>query len=165
MRLSAIPLLAFALLAGGVGTARSGTPALSCATAKTLASAKVRPVWFPFPQPTGTLVVNATVPLFGPGLEWVSRRRSIFLGRVPGGANLGAPFPTKVTDPDMPNFHRRLQVLRLAPAEGDRLYAEWQTSRGNRADLSYAVSRGTTVPQFVAFLRSLRPIAWPTCHR
>ena len=85
----------------------------------------------------------------------------LFLGRVPGGANLGAPFPTKVVDSYLPNFHRRLQVWRLAAVEGHRLYAEWQTVHGKRADLSYAVGKRRTVAQFVAFLRTLHPIVWP----
>jgi len=163
-RFGAMVLLTLAFAAGGLAVARAGTPVLSCGTATTLETAKVRPVWFPFPQPTGKLVVNATVPLFGPGLEWVAPGQYAFLGRVPGGANLGAPFPTKVADPYLPNFRGRLQVWRLAAAEGHRLYAEWQTSHGNRADLSYAVTRGTTVVRFVAFLGSLHPIVWPKCH-
>lgn len=157
-------LVCLAFAAGGLAGTRAGTPVLSCATAKTLKAAMVRPVWFPLPQPAGRLVVNATVPLFGPGLEWATRGQYIFLGRVPGGANLGAPFPTKVVDPYLPNFHGKLQVWRLATVEGHRLYAEWQTFHGNRADLSYAVSRGKTVAQFVAFLGSLHPIVWPKCH-
>ncbi|HLX32996.1 MAG TPA: hypothetical protein VKR79_09560 [Gaiellaceae bacterium] len=162
LRAGAIALVGLALAAGGLAVARAGTPVLSCANAKTLKPAKVRPVWFPFPQPAGKLVVNATVPIFGPGLKWRSQGgRYVFLGRVPGGANLGAPFPTKVVDPYLANFHRRLQVWRLAAVEGHRLYAEWQTVPSRRADLSYAVSRGGTVTQFVAFLRSLHPIVWP----
>ncbi len=45
--------------------------------------------------------------------------------------------------------------------EGHRLYAEWQTVHGKRADLSYAVGKRRTVAQFVAFLRTLHPIVWP----
>ena len=146
---------------GALAVAYAGTPLLNCATVKTLEPAKVRPVWFPSPQPAGTLVVNATVPIFGPGLEWTAGGRYVFLGRVPGGANLGAPFPTKVTDPYLPNFHGKLQVWRLAPVEESRLYAEWQTSAGNRADLSYVVGKGESVATFVAVLRSLHPILWP----
>ena len=157
-------LVGLTLEGGGFAVASAGTPVLSCATAKALSPAKVRPIWFPSRQPTGKLVVNASVPLFGPGLEWVSKGQYIFLGRAPGGANLGAPFPTKVTDPYLSNFHGRLQVWRLAAVEGHRLYAEWQTSNGNRADLSYAVAKGKTVTQFVVFLGSLHPIVWPRCH-
>lgn len=154
-------LLVFTFAAGGLAATYAGTPLPSCAAAKTLERAKVRPVWFPSPQPAGKLVVNATVPLFGPGLEWMTSGHYIFLGRVPGGANLGAPFPTKITAPYLSNLHGKLQVYRLAAVEGNRLYAEWQTSSGNRADLSYAVSKGETVARFVAFLRSVHPIVWP----
>ena len=138
---------------------------ISCALAKTLARAKVRPVWFPSPQPAGRLEVNAYVPLFGPGLEWSPGPRYVFLGRVPDGANLGAPFPTEIADRYLANFHSRLKVWRLAKVEGRRLYAEWRTLAGNRVDLSYAASRNETVMQFIRFLSSLRPIVWPTCRR
>jgi len=137
---------------------------VDCATAKSLARAAVRPVWFPAPPPAGRFVLNAYVPIFGPGLKWTSGQRYVFLGRVPGGANLGEPFPTNVSDPYLANFHRKLQVMRLAKVEGGRLYADWQTSGGNRADLTYAVAKGETLSQFVAFLGSLRRIAWPECR-
>ena len=137
---------------------------VDCATAKSLARAAVRPVWFPAPPPAGRFVLNAYVPIFGPGLKWTSGQRYVFLGRVPGGANLGEPFPTNVSDPYLANFHRKLQVMRLAKVEGGRLYADWQTSGGNRADLTYAVTKGETLSQFVAFLGSLRRIAWPECR-
>jgi len=157
-------LLVISLAAGGVAAAHAGTRPLGCATAKKLAPAKVRPVWFPSPQPSGKLVVNASVPLFGPGLKWTTSQRYLFLGRIPDGANLGAPFPTKVENPYLGNFHRKLQVWRLASVEGRRLYAEWPTLT-RYPDMTYAVANGGTVAQFVAFLGSLRHIDWPTCKK
>lgn len=154
-------LLALTFAAEGLAASHTTTPLLGCPTAKILERANVRPVWFPSPQPPGALVVNAIVPIFGPGLEWTTSGQYVFLGRVPGGANLGAPFPTKIIDPYLPNFRGKLQVYRLAAVEGHRLYAEWRTSSRSRADLSYAVGKGKTVTQFVAFLRSLHPIVWP----
>lgn len=147
---------------GSFRSVRASAAPISCALAKTLARAKVRPVWFPAPQPAGRFSLNASVPMFGPSLEWTSGRRYLFLGRVPGGANLGAPFPKQVASPYLTNFHSRLKLWRLARAEGGRLYAQWPTF--NRyPDLTYAVAKGETIPQFVAFLRSLRRIVWPSC--
>ena len=146
---------------GFVGSAHATTTPINCATAKTLTHSKVRPVWFPSPLPPGRFVLNAEVPMFGPGLEWSSGQRYIFLGRVPGGANLGAPFPTRVEEPYLANFNRRLQVYRLAKVEGGRLYTEWPTF-SRYPDMTYTVADGETLSQFVSFLRSLRELAWPT---
>ncbi|HVC88941.1 MAG TPA: hypothetical protein VNC40_16160 [Gaiellaceae bacterium] len=164
------PLFAAVALAGyGAGAGRS-TPGgnahpqsapIDCATAKALARAVVRPVWFPVPQPPGRLVLNADVPMFGPGLKWASGRHYVFLDRVPGGANLGEPFPTKAANPYLANFRGKVAVLRLAKVEGGRLFAEWPTL-GRPPDLTAAVANGETVSQFVAFLGSLRRITWPT---
>ncbi|MHB8642302.1 MAG: hypothetical protein ACYDA3_05410 [Gaiellaceae bacterium] len=146
---------------GTFRAARISAP-IACALAKTLARSRVRPVWFPVPQPRGRLAVNASVPIFGPGLEWSTGTHYLFLGRVPGGANLGAPFPTPVESVQLANFQATMKIWRLAKAEGRRLYAEWRTSAGSRADLSYAVAKGETPAQFVAFLRSLQRVIWPT---
>lgn len=153
------------LASGAVGEAagaRASAP-ISCALARTLKREQVRPVWFPRPQPPGLLKLNAFVPLFGPGLEWRSGQRYLFLGRVPGGANLGEPFPTQVADPYLANFRSRIRVWRLAKVEGSRLFANWQTFAHNRLDISYAAADGESLSRFSAFLGSLEPITWPRC--
>ena len=66
------------LTGGGVAVAYAGPTPLGCATAKTLERATVRPVWFASPQPPGHVVVNAYVPIFGPGLIWGGRQRYVF---------------------------------------------------------------------------------------
>ncbi len=165
-----LTLAAAAVAAYGASAGRSApggnakaAPTISCALAKTLAHAAVRPVWFPSPQPQGRFLLNGNVPMFGPGPKWASGQRYFLLYRVPGGANLGEPFPTKVENPYLANFHRKLQVYRLAKVEGGRLYAEWPTF-SRYPDMTAAIANGETVPQFVTFLRSLQHIVWPTCR-
>jgi hypothetical protein len=131
--------------------------------ARTLSHAFVRPVWFPSPQPPGRFAANAdALPIFYHGLEWLSGQRYFFLDRVPGGANLGEPFPTQVADPYVASLHGHVKVWRLAKVEGGRLFAQWPTL-GHYPDVTAAVAQDVTLRQFVAFLRSLQHIAWPTC--
>lgn len=143
-------------------SALSAGAQINCATADGLARASVRPVWFPSPQPPGSFVLNAYVQTFGPGMKWSSKSRYLFLGRVPGGANLGYPFPTKVADPFLSSFGHKIRVFRLAKVEGGRLYAEWPTAR-RYPDVTYAVGNRESLSRFIAFLRSLRRIVWPKC--
>jgi hypothetical protein len=163
LTLAAAIIVAYGASAGrsAAGGNAKAAPTISCALAKALAQAAVRPVWFPSPQPPGRFLVNGSVSMFGPGPKWASGPRYFLLYRVPGGANLGEPFPTKVTNPYLANFHRTLQVYRLANVEGGRLYAEWPTF-SRYPDMTAAIANGETVPQFVTFLRSLQHIVWPT---
>ena len=137
------------------------TAPIDCATAQTLARAVARPVWFPVPQPPGRLTPNTNaLPIFVHGLEWLSGRRYFWLVREPHGANLGEiGIRSKiVAHVYLSNLHDVVKVLRLA---GDgRLYAEWPT-RGRYPDVTAAVARGETIPQFLTYLRSLGRIAWP----
>ena len=162
-----VTLLLAVVAPSTVSGANRGKP-ISCALAERLARSAARPVWFPSRQPQGRLVVNANVPIFGPGLEWASGQRYFFLYRLPRGGNLGEPFPTKVTSPYLTNFGHKLPVLRLARVEGRRLYAEWPTLARypdlTAADITVAVAKGESVSRFVAFLGSLHHIVWPECR-
>jgi hypothetical protein len=139
----------------------SQTALIDCATAKTLKRAVARPVWFPVPQPPGRFTPDTNaLPIFAHGLEWLSGRRYFWLVREPHGANLGEiGIKSKVVvHPYLSNLHYGVKVLRLA---GDgRLFAEWPTL-SRYPDVTAAVAKGATISQFLAYLRSLRRIAWP----
>jgi len=145
-------------------TAVPGT--LDCTTAARLQQMRVKPVWFPFPQPAGfVLRVNSTVPSSAVGLQWRAGTKYFFLARVPGGTNWGG---TVVAAPVINDLGGRTEILRDVGEEGS-LWAFWPTSgrylSGRRwpADITYAAAKGQTPARLTAFLRSLRRITWPTC--
>lgn len=49
---------------------------------------------------TGDSAAGATTLSLRAGLEWPSGRQYLFLGGVPGGGNLGEPFPSKAAAPN-----------------------------------------------------------------
>lgn len=154
-------LLLLLVLAVSPAAASARDVPITCATAKLLARAAARPVWFPAPPPPGRFSPRAdALPIFVRGLVWRSAGGYFWLVRIPGGANLGEiGLRSKVVArPYLPGVRRKVRVLRLA---GDgRLYAEWPTL-GRYPDVTAAVGKGERLAQFVARLRSLRQIAWP----
>lgn len=152
--------LAFAVLALASPSASAPPVQLDCATAKRIAATPGKPYWFPVPEPRGVFHASGdALPWFLRGLKWTSGRTYLFLVRIPGGANLGdIGLQSKVAaKPRLANVGRTVEVLRLPDG---RLFVQWPTRRVY-PDLTAVVAKGVTVARYVAFLRSLRPIAWP----
>lgn len=163
MRLGAIRRILLLLIAVVVvaGAAQAAQVPIDCATTVKMRQARTPPRWFPTPQPPGVFEANGTaLPIFTRGLVWGSRAHYLWLGREQHGANLGEiGIESKtVARVFLGNIHAHVRVLRLA--HDGRLFAEWPTL-GRYPDVTAAVAKGQTVPQFLSFLRSLRRLAWP----
>lgn len=166
--LSAVAITTAAFAIGGAPQTLAAitpeTPAeIDCGLAKALwQEALYQPFWFPAPQPRGyVLRISADEPQMERGLRWTAPGRYITLLRLPYGTNFYDPFSDIVGEPFVENIGRRIEIQRLSDG---RLLAYWTTSsRGPDYDGTWLVSKGEPLAQFTAFLRSLRPVRWPTC--